>query len=205
VQGLTCNGSRGGYSCCTPGAGCPYNCGDQNVTDDCGQPCPFNCPSTYCCDDNRDCQQGDTSSACGTGATQNSCNDCGANSCVNHVCGSCQDGAQGIIACNGNCGFEDATCTGGQWVGDGNCMSLCTGGCCTGGNCVAGESATACGTDTGTCTDCTQWAGSQGVGPAGCQNGGCCILSNGYLGNLPYSDCCSGSGSCTLGGQCFCD
>lgn len=203
ATGETCGTAGPGPGfCCTPGGGCGGNCGEENF-DDCGVLCPnlFTCDG--CCDADRNCNPGNSSSACGIGdlcgvcTGAEVCNVTGSGATASASCGTCANGATQTVDCNGHCGLQQQSCQGGQWQNVGSCTNDCTGGCCAQqlGVC-GGTGATACGGDNGACTDCTLWA--QGLGATAsygsCQHQTCCLAIGAMVSESNYTSatCCSG-------------
>lgn len=168
-----------------------------------------------CCDDNGQCQAGDTAFACGAGALR--CANCKANveACIDSVCRPTGDGGTIIppvdagtcsaATCAGCCDSK-GTCRGGntnvvcgkEGAACASCAAsqACTGNACVAagcnscrdqaGTCQAGNTPQSCGRDGGSCVAC---GGGQSCSFGACVSAPTCNASN-----------CNG---CCVGTQCI--
>jgi hypothetical protein len=137
-------GSTGATPTCQPAcagqcAGAPDGCGGTCADNDCGG----------CCDANHQCQESETSAACGSGGE--ACEACGGS----HSCNPGPDGTSFSCCslgegCGPSCGDPNLKDSCG-WV----CGTNCPSGCCDGqGDCHPGTADDACGLPGDACLQC---------------------------------------------------
>jgi hypothetical protein len=199
-EGLCCAPNCPGRECGPDGCGKAGTCGTCRSGQTCdtqtgqclGAACsPASCPNG-CCDEDGDCQPGDSRQACGDGGV--SCTQCGPNQFCSTETGTCRDNppCSPETCPNGCCDLQNGThvCrTDRRGCGPGG---PCCNGCCDNDQaCLPGDDAGACGAGGSRCVACDPLGGQ-------CDQGRCQCDAN----NCPHGCCDDGPGN---PGLCFVD